>query len=166
MHYSSYSHVCHFLLQDPSWHCTEYYASVSSDSSINQDFCLVCGVWPARRDVSVDAENISFQKERKVCFCFRLLPICRAQVSGDLQNSADNTIMHCLCRASPGAQNPPFRACHVLMLPMSASNKGEGTVQNLHFVVVKTDLFGALCGHSEPLSKHNSPLGSPQAKNE
>lgn len=40
MHYSFYSHVCHFLLQDPSLHCTEYYPLVSSDSSINQDFVL------------------------------------------------------------------------------------------------------------------------------
>lgn len=74
--------------------------------------------------------------------------------------------MHCLCRAGPGAQTPPFWACHVLMLPMSASNLGGGAVQDLCFVVMKTDLFGALCGHSEALSTHNSPLGSPQAKNE
>lgn len=40
MHYSSYSHVCHFLLQYPSSHCTLYYPLVSSDSSINQGFVL------------------------------------------------------------------------------------------------------------------------------
>lgn len=61
---------------------------------------------------------------------------------------------------------PPFWACHVLMLPMSASNKEGGTVRDLRFVAVKTDLFGALRGHSEPLSTHNGPSGSPQVKNE
>lgn len=40
MHYSSYSHVCHFLSQDPTSHCTEYYPLVSNDSSINQEFVL------------------------------------------------------------------------------------------------------------------------------
>lgn len=40
MHYSSYSPVCHFLLQDPSLHCIEYYPLVSSDSSINHHFVL------------------------------------------------------------------------------------------------------------------------------
>lgn len=135
--------------------------------------CPVCGVWDTKRGAPVDADHIPFHKERKVCFCFQLLPVRRAQVSGVSQNSADNAIVHRLCSTSPGAQTPspphhprPFWACHVLMLPMSASNKEGGTVRDLRFVVVKADRFGALCGHSEPLGTHNGPLGSPQVKNE
>lgn len=52
------------------------------------------------------------------------------------------------------------------MLAMSASNKEGGAVRDLRFVVVKTDLFGALRGHSEPLSTHNGPSGNPQVKDE
>lgn len=52
------------------------------------------------------------------------------------------------------------------MLAVSASNKEGGAVRDLRFVVVKTDLFGALRGHSEPLSTHNGPSGNPQVKDE
>lgn len=65
MHYSSYSHVCHFLLQDPSSHCMEYYPLVSSDSSINHDFVLFVEPGTLRERCSSHAAHIPVQRETK-----------------------------------------------------------------------------------------------------
>lgn len=65
MHYSSYSHVCHFLLQDPSSHCMEYYPLVSSDSSINHDFVLFVEPETLRERRSSHAAHIAVQREIK-----------------------------------------------------------------------------------------------------
>lgn len=171
MHYSSYSPVCHFLLQDPSLHCIEYYPLVSSDSSINHDFVLF--VEPGIHAEALQSMLPTFlfkKKERSAfvsSFCHyaghRLVEV----------NKTVQTIQACTASVEqalvPGHPPPPtgfFWACHRLMFPMSASNKGGGTVRDLRFVYGKNDLFGALCGHSETLSIYNSPLASPEAEKE
>lgn len=128
MHYSSYSPVCHFLLQDPSLHCIEYYPLVSSDSSINHYFVLF--VEPGIHAEALQSMLPTFlfkERERSAfvsSFCHyaghRLVEV----------NKTVQTIQACTASVEqalvPG--HPPtgfFWACHRLMLPMSLATREE-----------------------------------------
>lgn len=87
---------------------TAYYPLVSSDTGINQDFVLFVESGIQRGVLQSMLTTFLFMKRERSCFCFQPLPVHRAQVSGVSQNSADNTIVHCLCRASP----PPLPTTH------------------------------------------------------
>lgn len=151
MYCSCYSHVCHFLLLDPSSHCPAYYPLVSSDTGINQDFVLFVESGIQREVLQSMLTTFLFIKRERSAFVFSLCQ-CAGHRLVELHKTVQ-TMQSCTASAEqapvlrphpPTPPTHPFWACHVLMLPMSASNKEGGTVRDLRFVVVKTDLFGAL----------------------
>lgn len=139
MHYFSYSPVCHFLLQDPSAHCIDYYPLVSSDSSINHYSILF--VKPGKHAGALQSmlPAFLFKKRERSSFVFSFCHYAEHRLVE--VNKTVQTIQACTAsRTSPRAQTPPPRlllVCHGLMLPMSASNKGGGTVQDLRFVFLE-----------------------------
>lgn len=106
MHYFSYSPVCHFLLQDPSSHCIEYYPLVSSDSSINHYSVLFVKPGKHAEVLQSMLPAFLFKKRERSSFVFSFCHYAGHRLVE--VNKTVQTIQACTAsRTSPRAQTPP-----------------------------------------------------------